>query len=124
MTQRKNRGHRHPPVTAVVGNPGRDLDHPAYDPFDGSFYFFALHIKLKKNLKQAVSQYPHFQSNPNSLEPVLTRPVPAKRILALLDSILHISSTVVGFDHLFGYQSEAGHEEAHPGEKLALMPFN
>jgi hypothetical protein len=75
-------------------------------------------------LKQAVSQYPHFQSNPISLEPVLTRPVPAKRILALLDSILHISSTVVGFDHLFGYQSKAGHEEAHPGEKLALMPFN
>lgn len=48
VTQRKSGGHMHPPVSAVVGNPGHDLDDPADKPHDGSLDLLALHIELTK----------------------------------------------------------------------------
>lgn len=50
-----------PPIPAVVEDTGRDLDDTADQPLDRALDLFTLHVELTEQVKQVVSQKPHFE---------------------------------------------------------------
>jgi len=82
-------------IPSVIDDSRTDLHQPHGNPFDGPARFLTSHIETADQMEQIIGQKPHFQPSLICSEQVAACLVPAQRVLAFLDPVFNITSTVV-----------------------------
>ena len=108
----------------MIRNLGPNLYETLYQPFDGPPYSLTPDVELPKHVQEVVGQDPHLQPGLVGLETMATGLVPTQGVFALFDPVLDIAPAIVDLDHLRPVKPGIGHDEANPGEQLALIPLD
>lgn len=75
-------------------------------------------------MQEVVGRNAHLPPGMVGFEAVAAGLVPPKRVLALLDPILHLATAIVYLDDLLGCQLRITDNKTYTGKKFARVPFD
>ena len=114
----------HIPSSRMVGDTRPRFDQPHDDPFDGPVCIFTPQIEPADQTEQVICEKTHLEPGFIRREPMTTCLIPTQSVLALLYSVLNITTSIVDFDHLASRKPGIGHDEIVPGKQFIKMPFD